>query len=177
MRGRSLRITMRSISMCICASHAGELWQKKLLVAGFPKVFEIGRVFRNEGQSREHLQDYTMFESYEAYSSLKEGGDFVKELYRHIVKETYGKYTFEINGHTVDLANDWPVIDFCDVIQKEFGIDPLACSQEEAIQAVRDAQIDVGESLNKATRDRSSVEINPEDDLGARVPRWRACLS
>jgi lysyl-tRNA synthetase class 2 len=129
---------------------AGELWQKELLVAGFPKVFEIGRIFRNEGQSREHLQDYTQFECYEAYSDLQKGGAFIKELYRHIVKEVYGKYTFDINGHTVDFAEEWPVIDFCAAISKEFGIDPLSCSKEEAIQAVHDAGIEVGEELNKA---------------------------
>ncbi len=133
---------------------AGELWQKRLLVAGFPKIFEIGRIFRNEGQSREHLQDYTQLETYEAYSDLKKGGDFVKDLYRHIAKEVYGQYTFEINGHTVDLAEEWGVVDFCAVIKKEFGIDPISCTEEEAIQAVRDAQIQAsvggGETLNKA---------------------------
>lgn len=127
-----------------------ELWLKRLLVAGFPKVFEIGRIFRNEGQSREHLQDYAQLESYEAFSSLKEGGDFVKELYRHIAKDVYGKYTFEINGHTVDLAEEWQLINFCSIIKEKFGVDPLTCTEEEAIQAVRDAKIEVGESLNKA---------------------------
>jgi len=129
---------------------AGELRQKELLIAGFPKVFEIGRIFRNEGQSREHLQDYTQLESYEAYSDLRKGGDFIKELYRHIVKEVYGRYSFDINGHTVDFAEEWGLIDFCDSIRKEFGIDPLTCSEEDAIAAVRNAKIEVGESLNKA---------------------------
>jgi len=64
-----------------------ELWLKRLLVAGIPKVFEIGRIFRNEGQSREHLQDYTQIESYEAYSDMAKGMEFVKELYRTIAKE------------------------------------------------------------------------------------------
>ncbi len=128
---------------------AGELWQKRLLIAGFLKVFEIGRIFRNEGQSREHLQDYMQLEAYEAYSDLKKGGEFVKELYRHSAKEVYGKYTFEIGEHAVDLANNWEVIDFCTAIKKEFSIDPLSCSEEEAIKAVRDARIDVGEALNK----------------------------
>ncbi|MDP3646148.1 MAG: amino acid--tRNA ligase-related protein, partial [bacterium] len=129
---------------------AGELWQKELLVAGFPKVFEIGRIFRNEGQSREHLQDYTQLESYEAYSDMQKGMQFVQELYRRIVKEVYGKYTFEINGHTVDFAEEWKVIDFCTMIKEKFDIDPLKCTENEAIQAVRDAKIDVGEKLNKA---------------------------
>ncbi|KKW24880.1 MAG: lysyl-tRNA synthetase [Candidatus Kaiserbacteria bacterium GW2011_GWB1_52_6] len=128
---------------------AGELWQKKLLIAGFPKVFEIGRIFRNEGQSREHLQDYTQLESYEAFSDVEKGMQFVQELYRHIVKEVYGKYTFEINGHTVDFAEEWPVIDFGDLIKAKFGIDPLSCSEKDVIQAVRDAQIQVGEELNR----------------------------
>src|SRR3990167_6403159 len=57
---------------------AGELWQKRLLIAGFPKVFEIGRIFRNEGQSREHLQDYTQIESYEAFSDVRAGMKFVQ---------------------------------------------------------------------------------------------------
>jgi lysyl-tRNA synthetase class 2 len=125
-----------------------ELWLKRLLVAGFPKVFEIGRIFRNEGQSREHLQDYVQLETYEAYSDLRKGGEFVKELYRRIAHDVYGKYTFEINDHTVDLAAEWPAIRFGDVIKERFGIDPLTCSEKEAIQAVRDAKIQVGEELN-----------------------------
>ena len=128
----------------------GELWQKRLLIAGFPKVFEIGRIFRNEGQSREHLQDYAQLESYEAYSDMQKGIEFVKGLYRHIAKEVYGKYTFEIGEHTVDFAEEWKVIDFCAAIKKEFGIDPLMCTEKEAIQAVRDAKIEYGEELNKA---------------------------
>lgn len=126
-----------------------ELWHKRLLVAGYPKVFELGRVFRNEGQSREHLQDFVMLESYEAYSDLEKGGAFVQELYRHIAKEVYGRYTFEIGEHTVDLAAEWKRINLCDIIQERFGVDPLTCSEEEAIQAVRDAEIPVGEALNK----------------------------
>ncbi|OGG63976.1 lysine--tRNA ligase [Candidatus Kaiserbacteria bacterium RIFCSPHIGHO2_02_FULL_54_11b] len=128
----------------------GELWQKKLLVAGFPKVFEIGRIFRNEGQSREHLQDYTQLESYEAYADANVGMEFVRELYRHIAKETYGKYTFEIGEHTVDLAEDWQTIDFCAVLKERFGIDPLSCTEEEAIQAAKEAGVQFGESPNKS---------------------------
>ena len=125
-----------------------ELWLKRLLVAGFPKVFEIGRIFRNEGQSREHLQDYTQLESYEAYRDMRYGMQFVQELYRRIAKDVYGKYTFEIHGHTVDFAEEWPEFDFGSLIRERFGVDPLTCAEAEAIQAVRDAQIPVGEELN-----------------------------
>ncbi len=129
---------------------AGELWQKRLLVAGFPKVFELGRIFRNEGQSREHLQDYMQLETYEAFSDMQEGKEFTKELYRHIAKETYGKYTFEIQDYTVDLAEDWEDIDFCARILKEFGIDPLTCSDAEAIQKARDEKVLTESDDNRA---------------------------
>lgn len=126
-----------------------ELWLKRLLVAGFPKVFEIGRVFRNEGQSREHLQDFDMLETYEAYSDVEKGKQFVQDLYRHIVKETYGRYTFDIHGHSVDFAGEWETIDFCARLKERFGIDPLSCTEEDAIQAVRDAQLQGDAELNK----------------------------
>ena len=127
-----------------------ELSLKRLLVAGYPKVFEIGRIFRNEGQSREHLQDYTQLETYEAYSDMRKGKEFITELYRRIVQETYGKYSFEMHGHTVDFADEWKELDFCALISDTYGIDPLTCSESEAIQAVRGAHIEVGEELNLA---------------------------
>ncbi len=119
----------------------GELWQKKLLIGGFPNVFEIGRIFRNEGQSREHLQDYTQMEFYQAYADYRSGMELVRELYRYVAQETYGKQTFEIGEHTVDLANDWEVIDFCELIQKEYGIDPVSVSEEEAISVAEKAGV------------------------------------
>jgi lysyl-tRNA synthetase class 2 len=127
-----------------------ELWHKRLMVAGFPKVFEIGRVFRNEGQSREHLQDFTFLESYEAFSDMQKGQRFIQELYRHIAKEVYGKYTFQIGDHTVDLAEEWPLVDFVEAIEKEFGVNALTCTEEEAIQAARDAGVLTESDGNKA---------------------------
>ena len=127
---------------------AGELWQKKLLVAGFPRVYELGRIFRNEGQSREHLQDYMQLETYEAFADAESGKIFMQDLYRRIVKDVYGRYTFNINGHSVDFADEWTELNFCSLIHERFGIDPLNCTEADAIQAVRDAQIQVGEELN-----------------------------
>lgn len=129
---------------------ADELWLKRLLVAGFPKVFEIGRVFRNEGQSREHAQDYTALEFYQAFSDFHEGMRIIQEMYRHIVKEVYSRYTFEINGHAVDLANEWTEIDYSTILKEKFGIDPVACTQEEAISCAREAGVLGSEEPNKA---------------------------
>jgi len=120
---------------------AGELWQKRLLIAGFPKTFEIGRIFRNEGQSREHLQDYTQVEFYQAYSDYRDGMKLVQELYRHLAHEVYKKYTFTINGHEVDFAEEWKTVDFTESMKDHFGIDPVTCSAKEAIGAAREAKV------------------------------------
>ncbi|MDO8482181.1 MAG: lysine--tRNA ligase [bacterium] len=120
---------------------AGELWQKRLLVAGFPKVFEIGRIFRNEGQSREHLQDYTQMEFYQAYSDYRDGMKLVQELYRHLAHKVYKKYTFTINGNEVDFADEWKTVDFSESIKEHFGIDPINCSEKEAVDAAREANV------------------------------------
>ncbi len=129
---------------------AGELWQKKLLIAGFPKVFEIGRIFRNEGQSREHLQDYTQLETYEAYSDMHKGKKFVQDLYRFVALETYGRPNFTIQGHEVDFSHDWTEIDFCTAIKEHYNIDPLTCTEAEAIEASKKAGVKFGEAPNKA---------------------------
>jgi hypothetical protein len=81
---------------------------------------------------------------------MRYGMTFIQELYRRIAKDVYGKYTFEIHGHTVDFADEWQHIDFCTLIKERYGIDPLTCTEAEAIQAVRDAEIAVGEELNLA---------------------------
>ncbi len=125
---------------------AGELWQKKLLVGGLPKVFEIGRIFRNEGMSREHLQDYTQLEFYQAYSDYEQGKHMVTELYRHIAQETFGTLEFTIGEHTVDLGKEWETYDFCAVLKKEYGIDPLTASLKDVHAALKEAGIDVDPS-------------------------------
>ncbi len=128
---------------------AGELWQKRLMVAGYRKVFEIGRIFRNEGQSREHAQDYTQLEFYEAFSDYRDGMQIIQELYRTLAKEVYGKYTFEINGHTVDLANEWEVIEYTAAIQERFGVNAISCTEDEAIAAAKEAGVNFSETPNK----------------------------
>lgn len=121
---------------------AGELWQKMLLVGGLPKTFEIGRIFRNEGMSREHLQDYTQLEFYEAYSDYEEGMRMVTDLYRFVAQETFGTLAFTIGEHEVDLGGEWATYDFCELIAREYGLDPLSCTPEEVKEALRKAGIE-----------------------------------
>jgi lysyl-tRNA synthetase, class II len=102
---------------------AGELWQKRLLIAGLPKTFEIGRIFRNEGMSPEHAQDYTQVEFYEAYSDFTKGMEMTKKLYIKIAEEVYGKTNFENKGLSFDLKDNWEIYDFSKIIKEKFNID------------------------------------------------------
>ncbi len=102
-----------------------ELWQKRLMVAGIPRTFEIGRIFRNEGMSHEHLQDYTQMEFYMAYSDYKAGMKMVHDMYQHIAQEVFGTTKFTIKDSEIDLAGEWDVYDYNTIIKKHFKIDPL----------------------------------------------------
>lgn len=115
---------------------AGELWQKRLMVSGLPKVFEIGRIFRNEGMSAEHAQDYTQMEFYEAYKDYRQGMEMIKELYRCIADEVYGTRVFTIKGLQVDFDKEWPLYDYCELIKGKFGFDPREVSDmpEEGVR-------------------------------------------
>lgn len=128
---------------------AGELWQKKLLVGGIPKTFEIGRIFRNEGISTEHLQDYTQLEYYTAYSDYEQGMEMTKELYRLIAQKTFGTTIFSIRGHDVDLEKEWEVYDFIEILKTNYDIDPLQCSLEDVEAQLQKHEIEYEkETLN-----------------------------
>jgi lysyl-tRNA synthetase class 2 len=101
----------------------GELWQKRLMAGGFEKTFEIGRVYRNEGSSPEHLQEFTNMEFYWSFADFYDGMELVKEMYRTIAREVFGTTTFTTRGHTFDLASEWTLVDYVEEIKKQTGID------------------------------------------------------
>lgn len=109
----------------------GELWQKRLMVAGFDKTFEIGRQFRNEGIDREHLQDYSQMEFYWGYANYEDSMRLVEEMYKYVAEKTFGTLKFEINNFKVDLSGSWPKIDFTETIKENLGIDISKASDEE----------------------------------------------
>lgn len=109
----------------------GELWQKKLMVAGFEKTFEIGRQFRNEGMSPEHLQDYTQMEFYWAYADYKMGMKMVEELYRYVAKKTFGTLKFKIRGFDIDLSKKWERYDYAETIKSFTKVDIFEANLKE----------------------------------------------
>ncbi|MBN2796701.1 MAG: lysine--tRNA ligase [Clostridia bacterium] len=109
----------------------GELWQKKLLVAGFEKTFEIGRQFRNEGMSPEHLQDYTQMEFYWAYADFEDGMELTKELYRKVTQAVMGSSKFSTRGFDIDMDAEWEIYDFETIIEEKTGINIFNTTKEE----------------------------------------------
>jgi lysyl-tRNA synthetase, class II len=109
----------------------GELWQKRLMAAGFPKTYEIGRIYRNEGSSPNHLQEFTNVEFYWAYANYRDGMNLVKELYQKIAKEVFGTTKFETRGHSFDLSGEWKEINYVDEIKRQTGINIFETDEKE----------------------------------------------
>ena len=99
-----------------------ELHLKRLLVGGFEKVFEIGRLFRNEGIDREHLQEYDDVEFYWAYSDLDKGIALTERMIKEVVFNVTGGYETEFEGQTIDWGQEYPRVDFFTEFEKETGI-------------------------------------------------------
>ena len=121
---------------------AGELWQKRLLVAGFEKTFEIGRVFRNEGIDMEHAQDYTMMEFYWAYANYKMAMELVEEMYKNIALKTFGTLKFEMRGFSVDLGKKWEEYDYVKTVKKFTDIDILNTNLEECLKKLNELGVE-----------------------------------
>lgn len=120
---------------------AGELWQKRLMVAGFEKTFEIGRVFRNEGMDAEHLQDYTQLEFYWAYANYEDGMKLVEDLFKDIAQKTFGRLKFTIGRFEVDLGKKWERYDYGETVKKFTGIDILKTDLKEIEKKLKELKI------------------------------------
>ena len=120
----------------------GELWQKRLMAGGFPRTFEIGRVYRNEGSSPEHTQEFTNMEFYASYMNLDEGKRLVRDLYITIAREVFGKTNFETRGHKFDLASDWKEIDYIEEIKRQTGIDVLEDEEKKMEETLKKLKVE-----------------------------------
>ncbi|MBI3952538.1 MAG: lysine--tRNA ligase [Candidatus Doudnabacteria bacterium] len=100
-----------------------ELPLKRLLVGGYEKVFEIGRLFRNEGIDREHLQEYDDMEFYWAYADHKDGMKLSEKLFKQIVKKVTGGMETEYEGHKINWGAKWAKIDYFKAFQDATGLD------------------------------------------------------
>ena len=114
-----------ALAMDVFLRISQELWLKRLIIAGYPKVFEIGRIFRNEGMDAEHLQDYTAMEFYNAYSDYEQGMKLIEEMYKYVAEQTFNTLKFKIKGFNVDLNKKWETYDYLKIIKEKTGVDIL----------------------------------------------------
>ncbi len=121
---------------------APELHLKRLIVAGFEKVFEIGRIFRNEGMDREHLQDYTQMEMYWAYYDHKKLMELAERLIKNVIKETLGTLSHEYRGKNVNWDGKWKRYDYFDEFNKYTGLDLADTGEKDLKKYAEEEGID-----------------------------------
>ena len=121
---------------------APETYLKRAIVAGYTKVFEIARCFRNEGMDATHLQDFTMIEGYGAYLNYKDNMKLLREMLQTIIMNLFGTLNINIEGREVDLSGEWGSVSFRDLILKYADIDiNIANTKEKLLDAINDKNI------------------------------------
>lgn len=123
-----------------------ELPLKRLLVGGMEAVYEIGRVFRNEGMDPKHNPEFTLMEAYLAYSDLEGMMELTENMFQTIARDVFGKMNFNFGGYEVNLEGPWRRVSMVEAIKEETGIDfkqdmPL----EEALKLAEEHHIEVQE--------------------------------
>lgn len=115
---------------------APELYLKRLTVAGFEKVFEIGRVFRNEGVSTRHNPEFTMLELYEAYADYEDIMRLVEELVEHLAIEITGSTVLAVGDRELDVAKPWRRATMTELIEESIGVALTLDTPVEELRAI-----------------------------------------
>lgn len=126
-----------------------ELNLKRLMVGGYEKVFELGRIFRNEGVSAEHLQDYTQMEMYWAYQDYEGLMKFIEKLIKHVIKNTFGTLTLEHDGKKINWGKKWQVLDYYELFKKATKINLATASYEDLLNKAKDLKIKVDKNIGR----------------------------
>lgn len=120
-----------------------ELPLKRLIGAGFEKVYDLGPRFRNENYSDEHLPEHIAMEWYWAYADWQQGMEFMERMFSYVLQETFGTLQFQLNGMQVDMSKQWEHWDYATVIRDHYSIDVFDCTIEQVQQALRDNKLEV----------------------------------
>ncbi|MDX1917882.1 MAG: lysine--tRNA ligase [Candidatus Caenarcaniphilales bacterium] len=134
-----------ALDLCLYMRIATELHLKRLLVGGFERVFEIGRIFRNEGISTRHNPEFTTVELYQAYADLEDMIALTQDLISSLAKSFCGKEKIIYQGVEIDLAPPWRRISMHDCVleQTSFSFDPDSCTLEKAQTQARQLKIEI----------------------------------
>ena len=127
-----------------------ELPLKRLLGAGFEKVYDLGPRFRNENYSDEHLPEHVAMEWYAAYWDWRDGLKFQEEMFKYVLKETFGTLQFTLGNFNVNLDQKWEEWDYAETIEKRYGINPYNCTLKQVKEALKENNLEVEQTENKA---------------------------
>ena len=123
---------------------ATELPLKRLIVGGIERVYELGRIFRNEGMDTRHNPEFTTVELYQAYADFNDMMDLFEDLLSGAAKEILGTYDVEWQGHKVSLAPGWPRMTMAEAVKKYLGVDFMAIDGDaEAVAAAESVGVDM----------------------------------
>ena len=120
-----------------------ELPLKRLLGAGFEKVYDIGPRFRNENYSDEHLPEHIAMEWYAAYWDWQQGMRFMEDMYKYVLERTFGTLQFTLGEFEVDMSGKWEVWDYAEVIHKHYHIDVYNTTIEEVAAKLKEHGLEV----------------------------------
>lgn len=127
-----------------------ELPLKRLLGAGFEKVYDLGPRFRNEGYSDEHLPEHIAMEWYWAYANYEQGMDLTEQLFKFVLKRVYGTLQFESRGFNVDLSKEWKRVDMTDLIKETHGVDILEDETEVLLKKLLEINPEIENTENRS---------------------------
>ena len=127
-----------------------ELPLKRLIGAGFEKVYDIGARFRNENYSDEHLPEHVAMEWYWAYANWQDGMKFMENMYKDVLQKTFGTLQFKLRNFDVNMEGEWEVWDYATVIKERYGIDVFESSLDEVKKALADNKLEVEQTENRA---------------------------
>ena len=127
-----------------------ELPLKKLLVGGFDKVFEIGRIFRNEGIDREHLQDYTQLEFYWAYHDYHDLMALTEKIFKEVIRKTCGGMTTMRDGKEIDWSKKWEKVDYVEIFKKaNQGLNPATAPHGDLFARAKELKLQPEKNLGR----------------------------
>ena len=125
-----------------------ELHLKRLIVGGLEKVYEIGRVFRNEGVSTRHNPEFTMIELYEAYADYHDIMDLTENMIRHISEKVLGTAKVQYGEETIDLESKWRRVHMADAVKDATGVDFFAVkTDEEAKNLAKEHGVEITDNM------------------------------
>ena len=129
-----------------------ELYLKRLIVGGFEKVYEVGRIFRNEGMDTSHNPEFTTIEMYQAYTDYKGMMELIENMYETLAKKICGDTVIEYQGESINLSAHWEKLTMVEAVKKYAGVDYNEWDSDEAARACakeKGVEVEEGDSATK----------------------------